>query len=161
MCLGQWVTKIRRQNDKDKKNKDKETKWNKKYNIDVTQIYQNKIFNVWLVLLWDNKYIFILFLDHEKINYNIWFFFQKKRFKFNIYGCSCEFIWFFFFRLSPAPLALNPGFILGTEYWLESAVSHGAAQIVSLAWCHHRPPLCSLASAATDPRRCHCPKRLR
>ena len=50
VCLGQCVIKIRRQNDKDK-----ETKWNKKYNIYVTQIYQNKIVNVWLVLLWGNN----------------------------------------------------------------------------------------------------------
>ena len=161
MYLGQWVTKIRRQNDKDKKNKDKETKWNKKYNIDVTQIYQNKIVNVWLVLLWDNKYIFILFLDHEKINYNIWFFFFKRKDLNSTYMDAVVNFFWFFFCLSPAPLTLNPGFILGTEYWLESAVSHGAAQTVSLAWHHHRPPSCSLASVTTDPRRCHCPKRLR
>ena len=156
VCLGQCVTKIRRQNDKDK-----ETKWNKKYNIYVTQIYQNKIVNVWLVFLWDNKYNFYFISKSWENQLQYLIFFQKKRFKFNIYGCSCEFIWYFFFRLSPAPLALNPGFILGTEYWLESAVSHGAAQTVSLTWRCHKPPSRRLASATTDPRRCHCPKRLR
>ena len=91
VCLGQCVTKIRRQNDKDK-----ETKWNKKYNIYVTQIYQNKIVNVWLVFLWDNKYNFYFISKSWENQLQYLIFFQKKRFKFNIYGCSCEFIWFFF-----------------------------------------------------------------
>ena len=60
--------------------KDKETKWNKKYNIDVTQIYQNKIVNVWLVLLWDNKYKFYFICRswENQLQYLIFFFSKRK-----------------------------------------------------------------------------------
>ena len=51
------MTMIKRQNDKDKKTKIK--KQNEINNIIyMWQIYQNKIVNVWLVFVWDNKYNF-------------------------------------------------------------------------------------------------------
>ena len=119
----------------------------------MTQIYQNKIVNIWLVLLWDNKYNFYFICRswENQLQYLI-FFFQKKWFKFNIYGCSCEFFWFYFSLISS---------LSSFKYWLESAFSHGATQIVSLTRRCHRPPSCRQASATTDPHRCHCRWRLR
>ena len=88
--------------------KDKETKLNKLYNIYIyiyvclcvcvwerererereRQIYQNKIVNVWLVLLWDNKYNFYFICRswENQLQYLIFiFFFKKKRFEFNLF----------------------------------------------------------------------------
>ena len=78
VCLGQWVTKIKRQNDKDKKKRIK--KQNEIYNI----IYMWHKFIKINLSMFDLSFceiiniIFILFVDHEKINYNIWFFSKEK-----------------------------------------------------------------------------------
>ena len=127
----------------------------------MTQIYQNKIVNVWLVLLWDNKYNFYFICRSRENQLQYLIFFFKRNDLNSTYMDAVVNFFDFIFRLSLALLALNLGSIPSIKYWLESAFSHGATQTVSLTRRHHRPPSCRQASAATDPHRCHCRWRLR
>ena len=120
------------------------------------QIYQNKIVNVWLVLLWDNKYNFYFICRswENQLKYLI-FFFKRKDLN-STYMDTIMNFFDFIFHLSLALLALDLGSIHSIKYWLELAFNHGATQIVSLTRHCHRPPSCRQASAATDPHHCHC-----
>ena len=126
----------------------------------MTQIYQNKIFNVWLVLLWDNKYNFYFICRSWENQLQYLIFFKRKDLNSTYMDAVVNFF-DFIFRLSLALLALILGFVPSIKYWLESVFNHGATKIVSLTRCRHRPTSCRLALAATDPHRCHCRKRLR
>ena len=109
----------------------------------MTQIYQNKIVNIWLVLLWDNKYNFYFISKSWENQLQYLIFFQKKRFKFNIYGCSCEFFWFLFFSLISDPPSFKSW--VHPWYWVLTRVS-------GQPWCcTDRQPHMTLPQATITP----------
>ena len=112
----------------------------------MTQIYQNKIVNVWLVLLWDNKYNFYFICRswENQLQYLIFFF--KRNYLNSTYMDAVVNFFDFIFRLSLALLALS------TDWSQRSAtVPHRPSASHDVATGHHhaakpQPPQTHIAA---------------
>ena len=106
----------------------------------MTQIYQNKIVNVWLVLLWDNKYNFYFIRRswENQLQYLILFF--KRKDLNSTYMDAVVNLFYFIFHLSLDPQALNlgPSLVLSTDWSKQLAtVPHRSSASHDVAISHH------------------------